>query len=257
MACAGSARRSRWPITQQAEQLAPLAAYRVIEAVEDVRRVTTVGRQEVTASQLATRLGFTGGRQQTLVGDLSGGERRRLQLLRLLMTEPNVILLDEPTNDLDVPTLTSLEDVLDGWAGTLVVVSHDRYLLERVTDRQVGLLGDGRVQDLPGGVEQYLRMRRAQREHAAAPPGPVAPRAGPGPSDGPTAQQARAARRTIARVEKALARVADREARVHARMAAVAADHAAVIALDGQLRALVLEREALESAWLDAAQVLD
>ncbi|MEI2765455.1 MAG: ABC-F family ATP-binding cassette domain-containing protein [Dermatophilaceae bacterium] len=244
-------------LTQQAEQLAPLAAYRVIEAVEDVRRVTTVGRQEVTASQLATRLGFTGGRQQTRVGDLSGGERRRLQLLRLLMTEPNVILLDEPTNDLDVPTLTSLEDVLDGWAGTLVVVSHDRYLLERVTDRQVGLLGDGRVQDLPGGVEQYLRMRRAQREHAAAPPGPVATRAGPGTSDGPTAQQARAARRTIARVEKALARVADREARVHARMAAVAADHAAVIALDGQLRALVLEREALESAWLDAAQVLD
>ena len=109
-----------------------------------------VGAQEISASQLAQRLGFTGPRQQTRVRDLSGGERRRLQLTRLLMSEPNVLLLDEPTNDLDIETLTSLEDVLDGWAGTLLVVSHDRYLLERVCDRQVALLGDGKVRDLPG-----------------------------------------------------------------------------------------------------------
>jgi ATP-binding cassette subfamily F protein uup len=101
-------------------------------------------------------------RQQTRVGDLSGGERRRLQILRLLMAEPNVLLLDEPTNDLDIETLTSLEDVLDGWAGTLIVVSHDRYLLERVCDRQVALLGDGQecaTRNCPGGVEQYLDLR--------------------------------------------------------------------------------------------------
>ena len=128
-----------------------------------------LGGKEVTASQLATRLGFTGGRQQTRVGDLSGGERRRLQLLRLLMTEPNVLLLDEPTNDLDIDTLTSLEDVLDGWAGTLIVVSHDRYLLERVCDHQVALLGDGRLRDLPGGVDEYLRLRAA----ATPPPPPL------------------------------------------------------------------------------------
>ena len=119
--------------------------------------VTRLGDKEVTASQLATRLGFTGSRQQTRVGDLSGGERRRLQLLRLLMAEPNVIVLDEPTNDLDIETLTSLEDILDGWAGTLVVISHDRYLIERVTDHQVALLprGSGR----PGGVVRDPELR--------------------------------------------------------------------------------------------------
>ena len=148
-------------LTQEVRELEKFASWRVIEAIEDVRAFTTLGGKEVTASQLATRLGFTGGRQQTRVGDLSGGERRRLQLLRLLMTEPNVLILDEPTNDLDIDTLTSLEDVLDGWAGTLIVVSHDRYLLERVADHQVALLGDGRVRDLPGGVDEYLRLRAA------------------------------------------------------------------------------------------------
>ena len=145
-----------------------------------VRAVTRLGDKEVTASQLATRLGFTGSRQQTRVGDLSGGERRRLQLLRLLMAEPNVIVLDEPTNDLDIETLTSLEDILDGWAGTLVVISHDRYLIERVTDHQVALLprGSGRpggvVRDLPGGIDEYLALRA--RLEAAAPGMHVAPR---------------------------------------------------------------------------------
>ena len=135
-----------------------------------------LGAKELTASQLAQRLGFTGPRQQTRVGDLSGGERRRLQLTRLLMDEPNVLLLDEPTNDLDIETLTSLEDLLDGWAGTLLVVSHDRYLLERVCDRQVALLGDGRLRDLPGGVEEYLRLRHAAAERSAVVGGGCRPR---------------------------------------------------------------------------------
>ena len=143
-------------LSQEVRELEAWADRRVIEAVEDVRSVVRLGSKELTASQLAQRLGFTGPRQQTRVGDLSGGERRRLQLTRLLMDEPNVLLLDEPTNDLDIETLTSLEDLLDGWAGTLLVVSHDRYLLERVCDRQVALLGDGRLRDLPGGVEEYL-----------------------------------------------------------------------------------------------------
>ena len=146
-------------LSQEVRELEAWGDRRVIEAVEGVRSVVRLGRKELTASQLAQRLGFTGSRQQTRVGDLSGGERRRLQLTRLLMDEPNVLLLDEPTNDLDIETLTSLEDLLDGWAGTLVVVSHDRYLLERVCDRQVALLGDGRLRDLPGGVEEYLRLR--------------------------------------------------------------------------------------------------
>ena len=147
-------------LTQEVRELDAWAGRRVIEAVEDVRSVVRLGGKELSASQLAQRLGFTGPRQQTRVGDLSGGERRRLQLTRLLMDEPNVLLLDEPTNDFDIETLTSLEDLLDGWAGTLVVVSHDRYLLERVCDRQLALLGDGRLRELPGGVEEYLRRRR-------------------------------------------------------------------------------------------------
>ncbi|MGV1007993.1 MAG: ABC-F family ATP-binding cassette domain-containing protein [Dermatophilaceae bacterium] len=241
-------------LTQQVAELDALAAYRVIEAVEDVHRVVTLDKREVTASQLATRLGFVGARQRTRVGNLSGGERRRLQLLRLLMAEPNVLLLDEPTNDLDIQTLTSLEDVLDGWAGTLLVVSHDRYLLERVTDRQVGLLGDGQVRDLPGGVDQYLQLQE-QARHAASlaslPPEPSGEQA-----SGPTAPQLREARKVLARVEKALARVAEREERVHEQMVAQAADHAAILALNTTLRTLVDEREGLELEWLAAAELL-
>src|SRR5205823_10564938 len=122
--------------------------------------------REITAGMLAERFGFRGDRGRTLVRDLSGGERRRLQLMRLLMGEPNVLLLDEPTNDLDIDTLTALEDLLDGWPGTLVVVSHDRYFVERVCDRVFGLFGDGRLRDLPGGVEDYLAGVAARAEPA-------------------------------------------------------------------------------------------
>nr|MBA2695046.1 ABC-F family ATP-binding cassette domain-containing protein [Actinomycetota bacterium] len=153
-------------LSQDLRELDPLAGQTVIDAITQVRSFTMLGGKEVSASQLATRLGFSGGRQRSRVGDLSGGERRRLQFLRLLMDEPNVLMLDEPTNDLDIDTLTAMEDVLDGWAGTLLVVSHDRYLLERMTDRQVALLGDGSLRDLPGGVEQYLRLRQEMRDSA-------------------------------------------------------------------------------------------
>src|SRR4051812_1402435 len=148
-------------LTQDVEDLDEVADLRVVEVVERERRTVSVGGKELTAAQLVERLGFTRERARTPVRDLSGGERRRLQLLRLLVGEPNVLLLDEPTNDLDTDTLAALEDLLDGWPGTLVVVSHDRYLLERVCDRQVALLGDGAIRDLPGGVEQYLELRRA------------------------------------------------------------------------------------------------
>jgi len=252
-------------LTQEVRELDALAAYRVIEAVEEVGRVVTLGDREVTASQLAQRLGFTGMRQQTRVGDLSGGERRRLQILRLLMAEPNVLLLDEPTNDLDIQTLTSLEDVLDGWAGTLVVVSHDRYLLERVTDRQLALLGDGRLRDLPRGVDEYLTLLHAQPGYAGSARSgggtPVLPASASGAGGsteqtGPTAAQQREARKELARIEKALARIAEREERVHADMAARASDHLAVLDLNRTLRALVDDREALELAWLEAAEIV-
>jgi ATPase subunit of ABC transporter with duplicated ATPase domains len=254
-------------LSQEVRELERYAAWRVIDAIEDVRKYVRLGKKEVSASQLAQRLGFTGGRQQTRVADLSGGERRRLQLTRLLMDEPNVLLLDEPTNDLDIETLTSLEDVLDGWAGTLLVVSHDRYLLERVCDRQVALMGDGRLRELPGGVEQYLQLRHAQEEErervasaaaarsAGASTSPTTAGAATG-EGGPTAAEQREARKEMARVEKQLARLSEREERLHAQMVEAATDHAKVLELNGQLREIVEEREELELAWLAAAEVV-
>jgi ATPase subunit of ABC transporter with duplicated ATPase domains len=244
-------------LSQDVRELEQYADRRVIEAVEDVRKYVRLGKKEISASQLAQRLGFSGGRQQTRVSDLSGGERRRLQLTRLLMDEPNVLLLDEPTNDLDIETLTSLEDVLDGWAGTLLVVSHDRYLLERVSDRQVAMLGDGRVRDLPGGVDEYLRLRHEAAERVAAQQGSAAalPAAADGGA-GTSPAELREARKDMARVERQLARLAAREERIHAAMAEAATDHAAVLGLNGQLREVVEEREVLELEWLAAAEIV-
>ena len=257
-------------LTQDVRELDALADRRVIDAVEDVKKVTMLGKKEVTASQLAKKLGFSGGRQQTRVADLSGGERRRLQILRLLMAEPNVLMLDEPTNDLDIETLTQLEDVLDGWAGTLLVVSHDRYLLERLCDRQVALLGDGKVRDMPGGVDQYLELRaRPLWDNPIK--GPVPGNGSgvrgtdPGGAKGETVASAgagaspaevRDARKVMARVEKQLQRLSEREDRLHTQMAEAAADHARVLELNRELREIVDEREALELEWLEAADVV-
>ena len=260
----------RWAyLSQDLRELETAAGKKVIDAITEVRSFTILGGKEISASQLATRLGFTGGRQQSRVGDLSGGERRRLHFLRLLMDEPNVLMLDEPTNDLDIDTLTSMEDVLDGWAGTLIVVSHDRYLLERMTDRQVALLGDGALRDLPGGVEQYLQLRRElqdQRSRAAvrdadrargrmasAAGGSVDAVAAPAAS----AAELREARKTVARVEKSLARLGERETRVHEQMAAQATDADAMTRLSAELAQLHEEREGLELEWLEAAEIVD
>ena len=242
-------------LTQEVGELERFADRTVIQAVEDVRQVTMLGKKEVTASQLAKRLGFSGGRQQTRVRALSGGERRRLQILRLLMDEPNVLLLDEPTNDLDIETLTQLEDVLDGWAGTLLVVSHDRYLLERLSDRQIALLGDGRMRDLPGGVEQYLRLRSQQptatpTKGAAASSSSVPAE----PAVDPAAQ--REARKTMARVEKQLTRLAEREDRLHHQMADAVHDHEKLAELNASLGDLAEEKESLELEWLEAAEIV-
>jgi ATPase subunit of ABC transporter with duplicated ATPase domains len=241
-------------LSQEVRELDALADRRVVQAVSDVRETTRLGDKEVTASQLAERLGFTGARQQARVADLSGGERRRLQLLRLLMDEPNVLLLDEPTNDLDVDTLTALEDLLDGWAGTLVVVSHDRYALERMCDRYLALLGDGALRDLPGGVEEYLTLREGQLSG----PGTPAPASRSDVDVPPVVDAAvsRAARKEMVRVERLLTRLADAESALHAQMAAKATDHEAVAALDAKLRELHAQREQAELQWLAAAEIV-
>jgi ABC transport system ATP-binding/permease protein len=227
---------------------------RVLAATEDVARTVDLGGgRSLTASQLLERFGFTGNRQWTAVRELSGGERRRLQLLRLLMAGPNVLLLDEPTNDLDIETLTVVEDFLDGWSGTLLVVSHDRWFLERTCDRVVALLGDGTLGDLPGGVEEYLERRRRLRVRSASDAaGRPAPPAGPGAGTPavPSAGELRARRKEVQRLERVLERCERKEAELLARMAEVAADYEAVGALDAELRAVREERAAAEDAWL-------
>ncbi|WP_426309440.1 ABC-F family ATP-binding cassette domain-containing protein [Cellulosimicrobium sp. E-16] len=254
-------------LSQDVGELDDIAGSRVIQVIEDEKRSVVVDGKELTASQLVERLGFTRERSQTLVRDLSGGERRRLQLLRLLVAEPNVLLLDEPTNDLDTDTLAALEDLLDGWPGTLIVVSHDRYLLERVADRQVALLGDGKVRDLPGGVEQYLDLRRAALAGAGASSSGFAPAASAGVEGGaegapdaagpagPSAAEVRAAKKEINRIERRLSKIAEVEGRLHEKIAANATDFTAVAELDAELRTLAAEKDELEAAWLDAAEV--
>jgi ATP-binding cassette subfamily F protein uup len=216
------------------------AGKRVLEAVEEVaRHVDLGGGRSMSASQLLERFLFDAGRQWTPVEDLSGGERRRLQLLRLLMTEPNLLLLDEPTNDLDIETLSAVEDLLDGWAGTLVVVSHDRYFLERTCDRVLALFGDRTLRDLPGGVDEYLA--RVQAEAAPA-PGVAAKRERMGDS--------RAARKELTRLERLLERLERDETRLHAALADSATDYEAVAKLDAELRDVAAQKAAAEEEWL-------
>ncbi|MFE5293407.1 ABC-F family ATP-binding cassette domain-containing protein [Isoptericola sp. NPDC056618] len=253
-------------LTQDVGELDDVAHLTAVQVVDREKRTVVVDGKELTAGQLTERLGFTRERAHTIVRDLSGGERRRLQLLRLLVSEPNVLLLDEPTNDLDTDTLAAVEDLLDGWPGTLIVVSHDRYLLERVCDRQWALLGDGALRDLPGGVEQYLELRRAGASDASSAAAPVgapptaagaaasAPRPATTPS-GASAAEVRAAKKEISRIERRLARIADEENTLHEQIAADPTDYAAVAALDERLRELGAEKEELEMAWLESAEV--
>jgi ABC transport system ATP-binding/permease protein len=232
---------------------------RVLEAVQEIARIARIGNQEVSASSLAERFGFPASRQWTPVGDLSGGERRRLQLLRLLMAEPNVLLLDEPTNDLDIDTLTALEDLLDGFPGTVLVVSHDRYFVDRVCDSVVALMGDGTLAALPGGVEEYLARRAAGEAQLSPEAGravAAAVPAGPVPA-GRSAGEVRAARKEAARLERRLEKLSAEEERLHAELAAAATDHTKVLELDARLRELLAEKERLESDWLAAAEIAE
>ncbi len=251
-------------LTQNVEVDDPEA--RVLATVEGIRRVTKTADGEITATSMLERFGFTGDRLTARIGDLSGGERRRFQLLRLLLTEPNVLLLDEPTNDLDIETLNVLEDFLDGWPGTLVVVSHDRYFLERVTDSVWALLGDGRISMLPRGVEEYLERRAASMHLEAAPsPAPAAPASDPAvpaaPAASPKAKsgsaEERTAKKTVARLDKVLERLAAREAELTAALAEHATDPERLTEIGAELTALLGEKEAAEMEWLEAAEVLE
>jgi ATP-binding cassette subfamily F protein uup len=219
------------------------------EVVTEVRGNLLASEGAGSAGQLLEMLGLLGEAQFTPAGELSDGERRRVQVLRLLVAEPNVMLLDEPTNDLDVETLTEVEDLLDGWPGSLVVVSHDRYFLERVTDHVIALLGDGKLSYLGGGIEEYLARREAQEE-AASGPGPGA-RAGSGLG---AAGTQRAAKKEMQRLERQIDRLTDREEELTAELAASASDYEKLIELGAQLRAIQEEKASLEERWLAVAE---
>ncbi|MEU8288547.1 ABC-F family ATP-binding cassette domain-containing protein [Micromonospora sp. NPDC048905] len=228
---------------------------RVLEAVEEVARRVQLGDREVSAAQLAEVFGFDDRRLWTPVSDLSGGERRRLQMLRLLAGEPNVLLFDEPTNDLDTDTLASLEDLLDSWPGTIIVASHDRYLIERVTDTAYGMFGDGRLVHLPGGVDEYL-ARTAERAGFSRAGVTSTSTSAPASGGGMSAAEVRQARKELSRLERQLGKLDQRETTLLGQLAADATDYARVADLDAQLKDLRAERERIEETWMTLAEEL-
>ena len=274
-------------LTQEVKELDEVADLRVIEVIENEKRVFNVGGRELSAGQLVEQLGFSAQRQWTPVRELSGGERRRLQLLRLLVGEPNVLMLDEPTNDLDTDTLAAVEDVLDGWPGTLVVVSHDRYLLERVTDHQMALLGDGKLRGLPNGVDQYLELRgqalaanssastaargssQAARAAAAGSSRPgsgggvaTAVDSGSGATSGATEAEKRIAKKDLTRIDRQMTKLKVQIEKVNAQMSAATekaggADFEQLAELNKKLQTLAAEQDDLELQWLQASEKLE
>ena len=222
---------------------------RVLQSTDRVRRQARLATgAEASASSLLDDFGFTGDRLTARLDDLSGGERRRLQILRLLLEEPNVLLLDEPTNDLDIDTLTVIEDYLDSWPGTLLVVTHDRYFLERVCDICYALLGDGSCVLLPGGVEQYLQSRRDRSGENSRARAAVAaePRA---------SAASRQARKDLARLEAQIARLDQRLAALHEQMEAAASDYQRLAELQREIELISANRGELERSWLEAADI--
>lgn len=263
----GQTVRLGW-LRQELDDLDPQR--RLIDAVEDVATYVQLGHKEISASQLAERLGFSPKRQRTPVGDLSGGERRRLQLTRVLMAEPNVLLLDEPTNDLDIDTLQELESLLDSWPGTMVVVSHDRYLVERIADSTYALFGDGKLSNLPGGIDEYLRRRSlleaesgskvldlGEKTVAASSPD-LAEHNSPAAKT-LSSQEERELKKKMNALERKMSKL-DKEAdKVNAEMADAAekVDTEALTKLDAQLKQLNAQREDLEAEWMELGEALE
>jgi ABC transport system ATP-binding/permease protein len=239
-------------LDQRGDELAPLAGDRVADVLGRLRSGYQVDGRDVTPAQLLERLGFAGDQLSARVGELSGGQRRRLQLMLTLLAEPNVLLLDEPTNDVDTDMLAATEDLLDSWPGTLIVVSHDRYLLERVTDQQYAIL-DGRLRHLPGGVDEYLRLA-AQ----ATPPRATAPAANAARPQAISGAELRATQKEIAAIDRRLARLADQIAAKHQELADHdQSDHVGITRLTQELRSLEDDVAGLETRWLELSEVVE
>lgn len=262
-------------LSQELAELAEWSDERVSAVVAAQKSAYVVGSGskavELTPGQLLERLGFTSQQLATPVKDLSGGQKRRLQLLLILLQEPNVLILDEPTNDLDTDMLAAIEDLLDAWPGTLLVVSHDRYLVERVTDRQVAIL-DGHLRDLPRGVDQYLELRRQGLDTRPASPGAPRPAGGPRPPEAPaTAASAapapaqalagadrRTAEKELSAIDRRLEKLQAQIAEQHEKLARHdQSDYVGLGALGDELRALEDAVAALETRWLEVSEQLE
>ncbi len=233
-------------LTQHLDELDP--TWRVLEAVENVANHIEIGKgKTLSASQLCERLGFDRDGQWTPVGNLSGGEKRRLQLTRLLMDSPNVLLLDEPTNDFDIETLTELEDLLDSFGGTLIVISHDRYFLERVCDRFVGLLGDGQLRDLPRGVDQYLEDRAKS----------LSPQTSSGTGKVSNAAQQRTLKKDLTRVERQIEKAREKLVALKVKQDTASFDAQRLTEIASEIASLESELATREEEWLEITLALD
>ena len=242
-------------LDQQFSQLADIGEDRVREVLARTKTTFMVDGRELTPAQLLERLGFAREHLSARVGDLSGGQKRRLQLLLLLLSEPNLICLDEPTNDVDSDMLAALEDLLDSWPGTLIVVSHDRYLLERITDQQYAIMG-GQLRHLPGGVDEYLALAAGRKTSKADSPLAATGRgAAKTPSLG--GAQERALRKELASVERRLDKQADVIKKIHEKMATHdQTDYAGLQRLTEELQNAESENQALEESWLELSEQL-
>lgn len=237
-------------LTQDVRELDEFADDRIFELIAREKTTFVVDKQEISTTSLVEQLGFTKAQLQTPIGELSGGQRRRLQFLRLLFGEPNVLILDEPTNDLDTDILTAMESLLDSWPGTLIVVSHDRYLLERVTDQQFALLGDGKLRHLTGGIEQYLKLRAASLGSRVP-----AKAVSSVPLIKLSGAFLRDAEKNLSRIERALEKLSGEEAILHAEMAVHdQGDFDGLAKLITKQAEQNLKREQLEGEWLETSE---
>ena len=241
-------------LDQQFRELADIAGERVRDVLARTKASYLVDGKELTPAKLLERLGFAREHLSARVGELSGGQKRRLQLLLVLLSEPNLMLVDEPSNDVDIDMLAAMEELFDSWPGTLIVVSHDRYLVERVTDQQYALLG-GRLRHLPGGVDEYLHLREA----ATAKPAALVPQSVAAQHTPPmTGAEERAAKKELNATERKLERLAERIAAIHDRMAAHdQGDYEGLGRLNDELREAEAEMAGLEERWFELSELID
>ncbi|NKY10017.1 ABC-F family ATP-binding cassette domain-containing protein [Cellulomonas hominis] len=247
-------------LTQELAELADIADDRVSDVIGRYRTTYVAGGKEMTPGQLLERLGFTNAQMSTPVKDLSGGQRRRLQLLLILLDEPNVLVLDEPSNDLDTDMLAAMEDLLDTWPGTLLVVSHDRYLLERVTDQQYAIL-DGRFRHVPGGVDEYLRLLDHHRSgNPVATGAPTEATGGAAADGGPGLDGAelRAAKKELGALERRISKLSGQIEALDRTMAEHdPADYVGLTALGKDKGALEAEVAEVEERWMTLAEAVE